>query len=96
MSDKPEIDFSTESASEDADFEESYLQEHTERSRVKFNTQLRADLYEKLRAAAFWLEDESISDLVEDAVRNHVKELEDERGEPFEVLKPHQVDDSGE
>lgn len=94
MADKPAIDFDTGGGADDADFEESYLQEHTERERVKFNTQLRADLYEKLRAAAFWLEEESITDLVEAAVRNHIKELEDEQGEPFEVLSPHEVDDS--
>jgi hypothetical protein len=91
MSEKPQIDFGT--SEDDAGFEEEYLQEHTERDRVKFNTQLRADLYEKLRAAAFWTE-KSITDLVEAAVRAHIQNLEDERDEPFEVLNPHRVDDS--
>lgn len=94
MSNKPQIDFGTDSDSEDAGFEGEYLQEHTERSRVKFNTRLRADLYEKLRAAAFWLDDESITDLVEQAVRSYIKQLEDEREEPFKVLEPHRVEDS--
>lgn len=94
MSDKPQIDFGSESESDDAGFEEEYLQEHTERSRVKFNTRVRADLYEKLRAAAFWKDDTSITNLVEDAVRSHIQRLEKERGEPFEVLPPHRVDDS--
>lgn len=94
MSDKPQIDFGSEAESDDAGFEEEYLQEHTERSRVKFNTRLRADLYEKLRAAAFWLDDANITDLVEAAVGNHIRNLEEERGEPFEILKPHRVDDS--
>lgn len=91
MSDKPGINFDTDADS--SGFEEEYLKEHTQRSRVKFNTRLRADLYEKLRAAAFWT-DESITDLVEAAVRTHIQNLEDERGEPFEVLDPHRIDDS--
>jgi uncharacterized protein (DUF1778 family) len=91
MSDKPQINFDTDT--ESSGFEEGYLKEHTQRSRVKFNTRLRADLYEKLRAAAFWT-DESITDLVEAAVRTHIQDLEDERDEPFEVLDPHRVDDS--
>lgn len=94
MSDKPQIDFDSESESDDAGFEEEYLQEHTERDRVKFNTRLRADLYEKLRAAAFWIDDTSITELVEDAVRSHVQQLEEQRGEPLEILPPHRVDDS--
>lgn len=94
MSNKPQIDFGTDSDTGDAGFEDEYLQEHTERSRVKFNTRLRADLYEKLRAAAFWLDDESITDLVEQAVRSYIKHLEDERGESFKILKPHRVEDS--
>lgn len=92
MSDKPTIDFGSDP--DEADFAEGYLAEHTERSRVKFNTQLRADLYEKLRAAAFWLDETSITDLVERAVREHLYRLEDERGDPFEVLEPHRVEDS--
>jgi len=91
MNDKPTINFDTEE--EDAGFDQEYLQEHTERSRVKFNTRLRADLYEKLRAAAFWT-DGSITDHVETAVRRHVHELEEDRAEPFEILEPHRVDDS--
>jgi len=91
MSDKPKIDFDTEE--EDAGFEQEYLQKHTERDRVKFNTRLRADLYEKLRAVAFWT-DHNITDHVEAAVRGYIRELEEERGEPFEVLEPHRVDDS--
>lgn len=91
MSDKPQIDFGT--SDEDAGFEKEYLQEHTDRSRVKFNTRLRADLYEKLRAAAFWT-DANITDHVEAAIRSHIRELEEEREESFEVLIPHRVDDS--
>jgi hypothetical protein len=94
MSDKPKIDFGSEAESNDAGFEEEYLQEHTERSRVKFNTRLRADLYEKLRATAFWLDDSTITDLVEEAVRKHIQQLEQDRGESFEILPPHRVDDS--
>lgn len=93
MSDKPQIDFGTGGKESAAGFDENYLQEHTDRSRVKFNTRLRADLYEKLRAAAFWT-DESITDHVEAAVRRYIRELEEEQEEPFEVLKPHRVDDS--
>jgi uncharacterized protein (DUF1778 family) len=92
MADKPQIDFGTDDA-DDAGFEEGYLEEHTERDRVKFNTRLRADLYEKLRAAAFWT-DQSITEHVEEAVLNHIRDLEEEREEPFEVLDPHRVDDS--
>jgi hypothetical protein len=91
MSEKPQIDFGTEE--EDAGFEQEYLQKHTERDRVKFNTRLRADLYEKLRAVAFWTKD-NITDHVEAAVRNYIRNLEEERDEPFEVLEPHRVDDS--
>ena len=89
--DKPQIRFGS---GDDAGFDDSHIQEHTKRSRVKFNTRLRADLYEKLRAASFWLDDSSITDLVEQAVMRHLKHLEDERGEAFEVLEPHRVDDS--
>ena len=92
MTDKPQIDFDTDDG-DDAGFEDKYLKEHTERDRVKFNTRLRADLYEKLRAAAFWTDD-SITELVEGAVRKHIRDLEDERDEPFKVLDPHRVDDS--
>lgn len=92
MSDKPQINFDT-GGEEDAGFEEEYLQEHTERERVKFNTRLRADLYEKLRAVAFWT-DYTITELVEAAVRSQIRRLEDERGEPFEILEPHRIDDS--
>jgi len=92
MSNKPQIDFGT-GDSGDAGFEEDYLKEHTERDRVKFNTRLRADLYEKLRATAFWT-GENITDLVEAAIRNQIRALEDERDEPFEVLDPHKIDDS--
>lgn len=92
MADKPQIDFGTDDG-DDAGFEDEYLKEHTERDRVKFNTRLRADLYEKLRAAAFW-SDQSITELVEEAVRNHIRGLEDKRDEPFEVLEPHRIDDS--
>lgn len=91
MADKPQIDFGT--GEDDAGFEDEYLNEHTERDRVKFNTRLRADLYEKLRAAAFWT-DHSITELVEAAVRNHISDLEQQRDEPFEVLEPHRIDDS--
>lgn len=91
MTDKPQIDFDT--TGEDAGFEDEYLQEHTDRDRVKFNTRLRADLYEKLRAAAFWT-DHTITELVEAAVRTQIRTLENERDEQFEVLEPHRVDDS--
>jgi hypothetical protein len=92
MSDKPSLNFDT-GDDHAPGFEQDYLNEQTERSRVKFNTRLRADLYEKLRAAAFWT-GESITDLVEDAMRHHIARLEDEHGEPFDVLPPHRVDDS--
>jgi len=89
--DKPQVNFG---GADDAGFDDSHIQQHTERSRVKFNTRLRADLYEKLRAASFWLDDESITDLVEEAVARYLQHLEGQRGEPFEVLDPHKVDDS--
>lgn len=93
MADKPQLNFDTDTA-DNAGFEEEYLSEHTNRSRVKFNTRIRADLYEKLRSAAFWLDEATITSLVEDAVRGHIRRLEEERGEPFEILEPHEVDDS--
>lgn len=92
MSDKPGINFDTED--ENAGFEDDYLSEHTDRNRVKFNTRIRADLYEKLRAAAFWLDEATITGLVEDAVRDHISSLEEEQGSQFEILDPHRVDDS--
>lgn len=92
MSDKPGINFNTEG--EDAGFDDDYLDEHTDRSRVKFNTRLRADLYEKLRAAAFWLDEATITSLVENAVKDHISSLEQKRGSQFEILDPHRVDDS--
>jgi len=38
--------------------------------------------------------DETITDHVEAAVRDYIQTCEKERGEPFEVLKPHRVGES--
>lgn len=72
------------------------LAETTDRSRVPFSSRLRADVYEKLKAASFWT-GRSVTDVAETAVRLYLRQLEEERGDPFDVLEPHEIneDDTG-
>jgi hypothetical protein len=75
---------------EGSTYDDQQVQQETQREKVPFSTLLRPSLYERLKAAAFW-EDESIAELTATAIRKHLKDLEEERDEPFEVLPPHEV-----
>jgi hypothetical protein len=88
-SDKPQIAFGSE---EDAGFDEEQLERESERSRVPFSTSLDAGLYEKLKAMHFW-DDVRIADVVNEAVRRAIAEMEAERGEPYDVPGPLRIDD---
>lgn len=80
----------------DGSYDESQIEEetsnHAERSRVPFSTTLNAGLYEKLKAIHFY-EDIRISDIINEAVERAVDELEDRRGESYDVPEPLKIDD---
>lgn len=89
MSKKPKIKLELE---DDAGFEESQVENEKKRSRVPFSTRLDAGLYEKLRALSFW-EDLQIADFLEPLLRQGIEQMEEQRGEAYEVLPPHQVNE---
>lgn len=66
--------------------------EYANRKRVPFSTTLNAGLYEKLKSIRFY-EGIRISDIVNEAVRVAVDQLEDQREETFDVPDPLKVDD---
>ena len=66
--------------------------EYAARKRVPFSTTLNAGLYEKLKAIRFY-EGVKISDIVNEALRIAVDQLEEQREEPFDVPGPLKVDD---
>jgi hypothetical protein len=66
--------------------------EYADRKRVPFSTTLNAGLYEKLKAIRFY-EGVKISDIVNEALRIAVDQLEEQREEPFDVPGPLKVDD---
>lgn len=88
MSDKPDLNFS----GGDSGFSDDYLEGQTERKKRGFTTRLRADLIEKLRAAAYH-EDTTIQELVNAAVGQYIQQREEERSEPYEVQPTQVVDE---
>lgn len=90
--DKPDIDFDDS----DAGFSEEEDEERRRRSegtKKQFNTLIRPGLEERLNAAAFWT-DRSKADILDEALRFWLDQTEEERGEAFEILPPHEVDSS--
>ena len=87
MSDKPDLDFSDG----DSGFSDDYLEGQTEREKRGFSTRLRADLIEKLRAAAYH-EDTTIQELVNQAVAQLIQDREERRGQPYEVQPTQRVE----
>ncbi|CBH22865.1 hypothetical protein GGP72_003255 [Salinibacter ruber] len=90
--DKPDIDFDDS----DAGFSEEEDEERRRRSegtKKQFNTLIRPGLEERLNAAAFWT-DRSKADILDEALRFWLDQVEEERGEAFEILPPHEVDSS--
>lgn len=88
---KPDIDFDDT----DAGFSEEEDEERrrrTEGAKKQFNTLIRPGLEERLNAAAFWT-DRSKAEIVDEALRLWLDQEED-RGEEFEVLPPHEVESS--
>jgi FMN-dependent NADH-azoreductase len=83
---KPDLDFS----GEDSGFSGDYLDSQTEREKRGFSTRLRAELIEKLRAAAFH-DSLTIQKLVNRAVARIIQEREEQRGEPYEVQPTQRV-----
>lgn len=89
---KPDIDFDDS----DAGFSEEEDEERRRRSegtKKQFNTLIRPGLEERLNAAAFWT-DRSKADILDEALRFWLDQAEEERGEAFEILPPHEVDSS--
>jgi len=66
--------------------------EYADRKRVPFSTTLNAGLYEKLKAIHFY-EDIKISDIVNEALRMAVDQMEEQRGESFDVPTPLKIDE---
>jgi hypothetical protein len=50
-------------------------------------------LEERINAAAFWT-DRSKAEIVDEALRLWLDQEEEDRGEEFEVLPPHEVESS--
>lgn len=92
--DKPDIEFDDT----DAGFSGDSVDEETQRRRKEgtkkqFNTLIRPGLEEQLNAAAFWT-DKSKAEIVDEALRMWLRQAEEDRGEKFEVLPPHEVESS--
>lgn len=66
--------------------------EYADRKRVPFSTTLNAGLYEKLKAIHFY-EDVKISDIVNEALRMAIDQMEEKRGESFDVPGPIKIDE---
>jgi len=87
MSDKPDLDLSED----DSGFSDDYLEGQTEREKQSFGTRLRADLIEKLRATAYH-DGLTITELVNQAVAQLIRDREERRGEPYEVQPTQRVE----
>jgi hypothetical protein len=61
------------------------------RPKKQWSTLIRPALKERLNAASFWL-DRSKAELLDEALRDKLAELERENGGPFEILPPHRED----
>ncbi|MFB6231204.1 MAG: hypothetical protein ABEL04_08615 [Salinibacter sp.] len=82
---------------EDISYDDSQIDEQTseyaDRKRVPFSTTLNAGLYEKLKAIHFY-DDIMISDIVNRAIHLAVEQLEERRGEAYDVPGPLQIDEN--
>jgi hypothetical protein len=77
---------------EENPYDSEQIERASERSRVPFSTTLDAGLYEKLKAAHFY-DKVRIADIVNEAVRQKVRELENQRESPYDVPEPLRIDD---
>lgn len=92
--DKPDISFDDGNAGFSGERADDETQRRRkEGTKKQFNTLIRPGLEERLNAAAFWT-DRSKAEIVDEALRLWLQEAEDERGEEFEVLPPHEVESS--
>lgn len=95
MSKKSKLSLNVDSEADDS-YDDAQIEKQTsaysDRKRVPFSTTLNAGLYEKLKAIHFY-EDVRISDVVNEAIRNAIEELEERRGEPFDVPQPLQINE---
>lgn len=92
--DKPDIEFDDSDAGFSGDTaDEETRRRRDEGTKKQFNTLIRPGLEERLNAAAFWT-DRSKAEIVDEALRMWLQEAEEERGETFEVLPPHEVESS--
>lgn len=74
---------------------EDETSEYADRKRVPFSTTLNAGLYEKLKAIRFY-EDVKISDIVNEALRMAVDQMEEQREGSFDVPDPLKVEEGNE
>lgn len=91
--DKPDIEFDDSDAGFSEDADEETRRRRAEGAKKQFNTLIRPGLEERLNAAAFWT-DRSKAEIVDEALRLWLDRAEEERGEEFEVLSPHEVESS--
>jgi hypothetical protein len=56
----------------------------------QFNSSIHQSVLELLRAASFH-EDEPISSIVERAIVKELNQMQDERGEEYEIYPPHRI-----
>ncbi|WP_103028686.1 hypothetical protein [Salinibacter altiplanensis] len=89
---KPDIDFDDDDAGFSEEDEEK-RRRRSEGTKKQFNTLIRPGLEERLNAAAFWT-DRSKADILDEALRQWLRQAEEERNESFEVLPPHEVEAS--
>jgi hypothetical protein len=91
--DKPKLSLSdTDNQADQNPYDQEQIERASERSRVPFSTTLDAGLYEKLKAAHFY-DNHRIADIVNQAIREKVAEIENRRSEPYDVPGPLQIDD---
>jgi len=90
---KPEIEFDESDAGFSEETDEETRRRRAEGTKKQFNTLIRPGLEERLNAAAFWT-DRSKAEIVDEALRLWLDQAEEERGEEFEVLPPHEVNSS--
>ena len=92
--DKPKLSLGSTEESEASSnaYDAGQLERASERSRVPFSTTLDAGLYEKLKAINFY-DKYRIADIVNQAIREKINALEEERGQAYDVPEPLQIDD---
>jgi hypothetical protein len=91
--DKPDIDFDDTEAGFSEEADDETRRRRSEGTKKQFNTLIRPGLEERINAAAFWT-DRSKAEIVDEALRLWLSRAEEERGEAFEILPPHEVKSS--